>query len=270
MGIILALLAGIVDPLAMANGMDAVPVEQQTLQSTDLAVPVSDSVRAATWDDLSVKPSEPVHIRVACIVAAAFGVPGSCVPASDIASDSKTIDWAKARDYNDRWARTANPADVALLRIATERLQTARVPAQAVRKSLFVVRFFDEVISPSDARSPFVEKETLTMNDITLAKPIDPDVLRRLYPVLALRADVAGRVRMTCDIQNNLTLLCRDQGIIEVSRTDENNMIEMRRAFRFSTYQFVSTFQLMPNDRNGNSVVGRQLKFAIAWQLPGR
>jgi hypothetical protein len=268
MGIIFVLLAGVVDPLAMSKGMDPIPIQRQTLRSTDLTVPISDSLRAATWDELSIKPSEPVHIQVACIVAAKFGAPGSCVPASDIASESKTINWANARDSNDRWASTANPADVDLFRVATERVQMARIPVQSAKKTLFVVRFFDEVISPSDARPSFVSKDSLTMNDIILDRPIDSDVLRRLYPVLALRNGVAGRVSMACDIQDKLTLLCRDPGKVDISRQYGPNLSEISKAFIFATYQFVSTFKIMPKDKFGNSVIGRQLKFAISWQLP--
>lgn len=268
MSIIFVLLAGIVDPLAMASGMDAIPVEQQMLTSSDLPVPVSDSVRAATWDDLTAKPLEPVHVKVACIVA--FGASGSCVQASDVASDSKTIDWAKARDDNDRWVLTAKPADVALLQIAAERLQTARTQKESTSKSIFVIRFFDEVISPNDARPPFVPKETLAMSDVALAKPIDTNLIGRLYPVMAIRNATIARVTMACDIQNNLKLLCRDHGTVAFGPIDETQKDRLARDFRFSTYQFASTLQLMPKDKNGNDVIGRQLKFSVAWRLPDR
>jgi hypothetical protein len=223
-------------------------------------------VRATTWDELTIKPAAQTHIRVACIVA--LGAPGSCVPASSVASDSKTIDWAKARDDNDKWAQTASPADVALLRTVTERLQTARTLSQPTRKSLFVIKFFDEVVSPDDVRPPFVAKETLAIKDITLTKPIDASLLSRIYPVSAIRNGVAARVNMQCDIEINLRLLCRDQGTINLVSTGASETVDIIRAFRFATYQFASTLQLMPKDKNGNDVVGRQLKFAMTWQLP--
>jgi hypothetical protein len=252
----------------MNKGLDAVPVILQPIESTALPIPISDSVRAATWDSLADKPLQPRHIKVACIVTATFGVPGSCVPASDVAPGSKAVDWAKLRNDNDAWIRIATPEEVALLRIVTERLQTARAPSQTKPKSMFVIRFFDEIISPADARPPFEAKEALTMNDVTFAKPIDGNVLSKLYPVLALRNSATARVSMSCEIEPNLKLLCRDSGDIELRTIGETETRDISQAFRFATYQFASTLQLAPQDKSGKSIVGRQLKFAISWQIP--
>lgn len=262
------MLAATSGPSAIYYGMDAIPLEQGTLKSEDLPIPISDSVRAATWDGLTIKPLQPIHVQVACIVIAEFGVPGSCVRASSIAPESKVINWVKARDDHDRWERTASQAEVELLRIATERLHTARTQGHKSPKLMFSVKFFDEIIAPRDARPPFTSKSTMTMNDIVLTKPIDGGVIRRLYPVVALRNNVAARVRMICDIENDLKLLCRDQGAVELAATGLVDNETMIHDFRLATYQFASTLQIAPKDKNGIDVTGRQLKFAISWQLP--
>jgi len=264
----ITMLAATPDPLAMRTGMDSIPVVEGTLATTDMLVPVSDSVRAATWDQLAQKPTEPVRFKVACIVFAAFGVPGSCVAASQLAAGTKTIDWAKVRDENVTWERNANPMDVALLRVITARLQTARAPMLLASKSLFVIMMFEDTVGPGDARASFVEGDALSMNDIRPARPIDGTLLGKLYPVTALRNEVTARVTMTCDIQPNLRLLCRDQGKIDLFATDATDTTGMIQDFRFATYQFASTLQLEPTSVNGDALGGKKLRFSILWKIP--
>lgn len=69
--------------------LNNVPVEYQTAAPADLRVPISDSVRAATWDSLSTKPTAPVRVRLACIVWNVSGAPGACVPADLLPKDKR-------------------------------------------------------------------------------------------------------------------------------------------------------------------------------------
>lgn len=265
----LPILAMLLASSAVPDSMVAVPVSHGTIQSADMAIPVSDSVRAATWDSMAVKPDKPVHFRVACIVIGSFGLPGACVPASSVDENGKTINWAKARDDYDQWERTADPKDVALLRVVTERLNAARAPKSRIAKSLFAIQFFDEVVSPEDARAPYALGDALAFSDIKLTKPIDGALLSWLYPTAALRNGVSAQVLLVCDIQPNLKLLCRDQGRINLAGTgaipDSDRAIH---DFRFATYQFASTLQLEPMSLKGDSVAGRQLKLYMSWKLP--
>jgi hypothetical protein len=255
--------------VGVPGDMAAIPLTQGMLQSTDLPIPVSDSVRAATWETMPDKPAKPVHVRVACIVIASYGLPGACVPASSIEAGAKTVNWVKARDDYDRWERVAAPAEVALLRVVTERLNAARAPEQQIAGSVFAVRFFEEVVAPEDARAPFAAGDTLSLADVRLTKPIDGSLLSRLYPAAALRGDVSARVVIACDIQASLKLLCRDQGKVDLSATgmtsDPGRFVH---DFRFSTYQFASMLQLEPTGLKGGSVAGRQLKIALVWKIP--
>lgn len=261
-----ASVGGVSDPGA---AMRAIPVIEGTLQNSDLAIPVSASVRAATWDAMANKPREAVRLRVACIVIADFGMPGFCVPASQIADTEKTVDWIKVSDAAQAWARTANQTELSVIQTVVSRVQTARFKPERVGDSMFTVRLFEDVVGPEDEKPAFATGQVLGLADVTLVRPLDPATIRWLYPAPALRAGVAARVTMTCNIQSDLKLLCRDAGQIHLMPDMQAPSAEMLAPmFRMATYQLASILQLQPKARDGQDVAARQLQLTIDWRMP--
>lgn len=262
-------LLGLAVAASMGGDFSNVPVEYETVGPADTLVSISDSVRAATWDGLSSKPSEPVQVRLACIVFVASGAPGACVPASLLPVGQKTVDWPAIRNGNDVADRSANWGDVEMRRTSALRIDAARIHPQPVGKGMFVIRVFEEIISPADARPAFVPGEALTMQDVTLAKPLDGSLLQALYPVLAMRYSVTARVTVICKIEESLRILCRDLGKIQSDPSEIGEWTpELMHSLQFSTYQLASTLKFEKKDKNGNDISGRNIKVSIVWKIP--
>lgn len=261
LGLIIAASAG-----ASVNDDMIVPVDYTVVSRSEVRVPISDSVRATTWDDLAVKPTQPVQLHLACIVFVPSGAPGGCIPASFIKPGQKMVDWPKVFAAAERAT-----VDAELLKAATRRIAAARVAAPAGGKAIFAVRFFDEVVSPSDERPPLALTldQDLTMRDVALAEPLNPSLMKALYPPVAMRYSVNARVRVTCKIETNLTLLCRDPGVIEAQPHDIGEYTyNLMEALRFSTYQLASTIRFHPKTNDGRDVAGRNFRFAVRWSMP--
>ncbi|MEG3148680.1 hypothetical protein U1769_02190 [Sphingomonas sp. ZT3P38] len=244
-----------------------VAADSRPIAQDEVLVPVSDSVRAATWDELAVKPSVPKHVRVACIVWAQNGAPGACVDASRLQPGQTSIDWIKARE--DQSAADANDLAGADLRaLVNKRLAPMRLRQINSDRTRFVVRIFEETIGPADARPPFVPGTSLTLGQVTLAEPLDGSLIEALYPMDAIRNGVQARVRIACRIQPNLALLCRDPGTIATSSGSGNDSPDIVRSLRFASYQLASTIRLKPKANDGSDVVGRDLQIGLSWQMP--
>lgn len=251
----------------------ATSIEYGEVTTAEVRLPISDSVRAATWRELEYKPDRPTTVRLACIVFWFNGAPGACVSAARLPLGKKTIDWVRARQEEVEAEKTEDPAALALRRTAERRISTLRMPApfdlQGDNKfSYYSIRFFDETISSTDARPAFKENETLSLGDVTMAKPLDADLLPDLFPAIALRYDVTARVVIRCRIEKTLRLLCRDPGTVDMQPGNVDLIDEISEAFRLVTYQIASTIQLQPKDKDGRNVAGRDLKIALRWTLP--
>jgi len=109
---------------ASVNDDMVIPVDYDVVRWSEARVPVSDSVRATTWDDLAVKPAQPVQLHLACIVFVPSGAPGGCIPASFIKPGQKMVDWPKVFAAAERAT-----VDTELLKAATRRIGAARVAA---------------------------------------------------------------------------------------------------------------------------------------------
>lgn len=245
-----------------------VPIEYADIQPIDIRIPISSSVRAATWDQLAVKPSKPVSVRLACIVWG-FGAPDACVNASLITQGQKTIDWHKVREVDDLAQESATAADNQIREIAQVRIDSVRITARSGGKDMFVIRFFEEVVSPADARPPFSPGEALTMQDVILKKPLDGTLIQALFPIVAMRYSVTARVNVTCHVEPDLRLLCRDLGTINAEPANVGaGTLDLIQSLRFATYQLASTMELEPKSKNGDDIVGRDVRFGILWTLP--
>lgn len=239
-----------------------VPVERSVVTAAEYRVPPGDSVRASTWDEISSKPSQPIPVRVACIVMLEFGVPGACIPASRLPAGT-TVNWAAVRDAYER-APDSREAQDELIRTAEKRLSVSRLkPANG-----WAVRIFEEVISPADARPTFEPGEAFTLRDVIMTKPLDGKLVKALYPVAPLRNGAAARVSLTCKIEQDFRLLCRDPGVVKIGPPSEAGNAQFAEAFRLATYQLASTISLQPKSYSGQDVVGRNLTIAINWLLP--
>lgn len=269
MTIMLALMAGASGAAAAEEEM-LLPVRQAVVQPVDVRIPISDSVRSATWDDLAIRLEKPVPVRLACIIFVPTGGPGNCVPASLVPSGQERVDWSKILEAAEKAERKALPRDAALFSVAARRVKALRLfPGE--RGTLFSVRFFEEVIAPADARPPFATASApvLTMAEVRFAEPLDGQLLQALYPTIAMRYSVNAQVRMTCNVGADLKLLCRDPGTVisnpaEIAGYTEKLMEDLR----FSTYQLASTIKLNPKTADGQDVTGRQFAFAVRWALP--
>lgn len=248
-----------------------IPVIAGVAGPADMRVPIGDSVRAATWDDLAIKPDQPKHMRLACIIFVPAGAPGGCVPASLIAPGQTMIDWPEVMMAADA-AYAGRPADMALIDAATQRIGAARVVARDTGDALFAVRFFDEIIAPADARPPFAETDdgALTTRDAVFAEPLDAELMALLYPMIAMRYAVDAEVRVTCRIEPDLKLLCRDRGVVVFDPGKVGSYAaKLEDDLRFSTYQLASTIRLEPKSADGRDVAGRSFRFVVRWSMPG-
>ncbi|PQM27334.1 hypothetical protein CVO77_01625 [Sphingopyxis lindanitolerans] len=265
----IVLLAAATEPVSDDPGMNAIPIDYTTVGPADIQIPVSASVRAETWDHFIIKPSEPHRVRVACIVLTEVGVPGACVPESFIAPGKKTIDWVAARSAYEKAFPSDDPAEAALYFAASQRMNAVRVTPRPDSKSMFAIRIFEETISPTDARPPFTPGESLGTLQVTITRPPDGRLMGMLYPTLALRNSVEAEIRMTCRIEADFSLLCRDPGQIALRPADAGDQTaDLIEDFRFSTYQLASTMRLGPKTIDGRDAVGRDLRIRIAWKLP--
>lgn len=254
-----------------ASANDAmIPVQYEVVRRAEVRVPISDSVRAATWDSLAVSADEPVHVRLACIVFALSGGPGNCVPASLVPTGQKALDWDAVLEASSIARNTASPEDAAILDAAARRLKTVRL-APSSEEHLFVIRFFEETVSPADARPPLelTLDRDLTTRDVIFAEPLDTGLLQALYPAIAMRYSVNAVVRVTCRIEANLKLLCRDPGVVTASPSEIPGYTDqLMEDLRFSTYQLASTIKLAPKGADGRDVAGRNLSFVVRWSTP--
>ncbi|WP_411341369.1 hypothetical protein V6U71_05870 [Sphingopyxis sp. J-6] len=263
--------------MAAASGVAAPAVEEAMLpvaygvvQQADIRVPISDSVRAATWDELGVTLDRPVPVRLACIILVPSGGPGNCVPASLVPPDQERVDWDKILEASHKAGRSASRVDAALFKAAARRVKTLRLfPGD--QNMLFSIRFFEEVVAPSDARPPFAaaSEPALTTRNATFAEPLDGQLLQMLYPAIAMRYSVNAQVRLTCDVGSDLKLLCRDHGTVMSDPAEvPGYTAQLMEDLRFATYQLASTVKLQPETTDGQDVVGRQFRFIVRWALP--
>lgn len=241
---------------------DAVPVIAKPVTDKDVLVPLSDSVKAATWDALREPPRGPVEFRLACIVFQPFGAPGRCVDAALLDPRKRQVDWRALTEAADR-ALTAGPS--ALLDIAQTRVSALRLKPPADRKPHFEVRLFRVVVSPQDAMPAYVPGPALTSADFTFATPINGALLTAHYPTRALRSEITARVKLTCLVQPSRKLLCRDPGEIVTAGFSDAGIVN---EFRLASYQIASTFELAPQDKRGEDIRGKSLTFTLNWQIP--
>jgi hypothetical protein len=241
---------------------DAVPVIAKPVTDKDVLVPLSDSVKAATWDTLRDPPRQPVAFRLACIVFQPGGAPGRCVDAALLDPRKRQVDWRALTEAADR-ALAGAPS--ALLDLAQTRVSTLRLKPPADRKPHFEVRLFRVVLSPQDAMPAYVPVPALTSADFTFATPINGALLTAHYPTRALRADITAKVKLTCLVQPSHKLLCRDPGEIITSGPADPGSVN---AFRLASYQIASTFELAPQDKRGEEIRGKSLTFTLNWQIP--
>ena len=249
--------------------MGHVPVNYRLVGGADVRIPISDSVRAATWDVLSAKVDKPTHVRLACIVLRINGAPGACIPEAMLPPGQTTVDWTKLR-ADDRAASAGNPAGLDLADVANERITTSLLTTHPSPDNMVEVRIFDEVVSPEDARAPFAPAgDALNWSEVTLARPLDGSLLADLYPPAALRANVEARVTIVCHIQPSRRLLCRDPGAFQILKSDQSPPAPyVLHTLLNASYQMASTILLEPTTGDGCDVIGRDLKVALRWQIP--
>ena len=223
--------------LASTNtSLAQVAINTDVAKEANFRVPVSDSVRAATWDMMTFKPAHAITVRVACIVMVPHGTPGACVSASRLTSGQTVADWRKLREEEDA-DQSRSPTDVELLGIVTARLGAARLPAKRDAKDMFAIQLFEETISPADARPAFVPGEALTLSEVTLAAPLDSNLVQALFPgdehwnlsaIFGFEEHLAyfvlGRIEWHLRLKEDIFLAC--YGIEAVQRRRLNERLE--------------------------------------------
>jgi hypothetical protein len=241
------------------------------VRPSDIRIPVGDSLRAATWENLPVKPTAPRHVGLACLVLANEGTPLSCLPATAKLKAATLAQWNALFDaYTAASPGAADPErtliDIATLRVLNTRL---RPEGGGKGKTSWKLMIFDETFSPTDARPHPPPGEALTMSAVTLDKPFDPNILEALYPMIAQRYQMAARVTITCHIEPALTLLCREPGKIDAEQGQSNENAEViYTALVFASYQAASTIRLAPKAKDGSDVAGKDLTMAFRWSMP--
>jgi hypothetical protein len=234
-------------------------------------LPLGESLRAATWENLLEKPAAPRHVGLVCLVMADEGTPVSCLPATAKLKAANLAEWNALFDADAAAALTApagerNLIEIAMLRVLNTRLRPER---GGKGKTSWKLKIFDEVFSPSDDRPRPPAGEVLAMNAVTLEKNFDPDILRMLYPMVAQRYRMAARVTITCHIQPTLTLLCRNPGKIDAEQGQPpDNAQPIYTALVLASYQAASTIRLAPKAKDGRDVAGKDLTLSFRWALP--
>lgn len=247
-----------------------VPVDYENVSPNDYVIPVGASVLAATWDVLEVKPTEPVKVQMACLMVARSGVPVNCIPASQIPTGQKTVDWAIVGNPNASPGQGGNEHELNMISVAASRLRSTRI-ASVEDQGMFMVRFFEVTLSPTDKRAPFTMAGDIPLDSqsVEFEQPLDTNLLMDLYPPAAMIWGAPVRVRIRCNITQDLGLLCRDPGEFEYNRADSNRSeAGMIEDLRLATYQLASTMRLKPKDIDGRDVTGRDYAFSVFWQLP--
>lgn len=248
--------------------LDAVPIDYALVGRDEYRVPIGESVRAETWDRLAVKPDRPVTVRMACVVWM-NGQPGACVNAALVPPGQKTVDWKAIRERADLMDLPARPMDLRLRAVASERIGGALVTARPDDAATVAIRFFEEVISPADARAPFREGDAPLVKSLSLTRPVDRELAIGLHPVLAIRHGVNARVSMVCRITEALRLLCREPGAIEFAPgTSAALQAELTPQLRRATYQFATLLNPLPTNKDGEAVAGRAYRVIVGWRMP--
>ncbi len=259
-----------------ASAFESTPVDPEPVAASELIMDAGEAVRAVTWDTLDNPPSEPQQIRMACLVVPTIGVPGSCVPASLLTPGQTTTDWLELAEQAEEAARLAPPEQFALQAVAQGRIATMRLKRRPSAGAIFEIRVFEITVSPEDSRPPFVAGEAMLLGDVGLARQIDGTLLGTLYPPFALRYELTSKVTITCRIKKDRSLLCRDPGVVQLdqdiparlpSPLDDLTLF-LKRDFLFATYQAASTVEVNAKDKYGRDVIGRDVIFALTWQLP--
>ena len=270
--LLMAVLAGRARAAAGPWRRGAVSSSPSKVKDSDIIIPVGDSLRAATWENLPEKPTAARHVALACLVMANEGTPISCLPATPKLKAANLAAWNAEFDaYAATAPATPTPTpertqtDIAMLRVVNIRLK----PERSGKGKNWKTMIFDEVFAPTDARERPPAGEALTMGAVTLEKPFDPDVLRLLYPIIAQRYQVSARVTITCHIEPALTLLCRKPGKIDAEQGQPPaNPQGIYAALVFASYQAASTIRLAPTAKAGRPVAGKDLTLAFRWAMP--
>jgi len=257
---------------AGATGSEIKVAGPEKAKASDIVLPLGDSLRAVTWENLAEKPTAPRHVALACLVMTSEGTPVSCVPATPRLKVANIAQWNALFDAYGAAATTPPTAersltDIAALRVVNTRLRPER---SGKGKADWKVMIFDEVFSPTDARPHPPPGEALAMSAVTLEKNFDPDILRMLYPLVAQRYQMAARVTITCHIEQTLTLLCREPGRIdaEQGQAPAAEAEGIYPALVFASYQAASTIRLAPKAKDGRDVAGKDLTLSFRWALP--
>ncbi len=255
-----------------APGSEIKVTGPEKAKSSDIVLPLGDSLRAVTWDGLSEKPTAPRHVALACLVMADEGTPISCVPATPKLKAANIAEWNALFDAYAAAATTPPTAERALSDLAAVRVVNTRLRPERIGKgkSGWKIMIFDEVFSPSDARPHTPSGQALAMSAVTLEKNFDPDILRMLYPMIAQRYQMAARVTITCHVEPTLTLLCREPGRIdaEQGQPPAAEAEGIYSALVFASYQAASTIRLAPKAKDGTDVAGKDLTLSFRWALP--
>src|SRR4051794_24807558 len=102
-----------------APGSDVKVAGPEKVRASDIILPVGDSLRAVTWENLPEKPSAPRHVALACLVMANEGTPISCLPATPKLKVANIAQWNALFDADVAAAATMPAAERSLIDIAT-------------------------------------------------------------------------------------------------------------------------------------------------------
>jgi hypothetical protein len=256
---------------APAIEIEFIGIDYNDVASRQMRVPVSDSVRALTWDRMRARPKQAATVRLACLVWK-LGKVGNCVEASLVPAGQTKVDWERLRDADSAAFKAATPLERSLRVTAENRASAAIMPENdGAKLNQVMVRFFTETISPADARAPYSPspQPPLRMSEVTLERPMDGSLIRDLFPVTAMRKMAEARVSLRCRVQQSGRLLCRDPGTISADQAGWGSDRDViTDDFQIASYQVASTLIVRPKARNGEPTVGRDLQLGIAWVMP--
>src|SRR3954454_10315159 len=113
---------------ASAPGSEIKGAGPEKVKASDILLPLGESLRAATWENLLEKPAAPRHVGLVCLVMADEGTPVSCLPATAKLKAANLAEWNALFDADAAAALTApagerNLIEIAMLRVLNTRLR---------------------------------------------------------------------------------------------------------------------------------------------------
>lgn len=231
-----------------------------------IVVPVSAEVRSDTVKRLAAPPLEAARFTFHCEMNMRRGEPTRCIEAEGRYPKSWDEYRLQAQELSAKLTGTdANP----LLSVAHSRVMQIRVVNDGPGSSGGTkIMTFSETVTPDDALFDPEPVETVEAKDIIFSQKPSAVDMANLYPAYALRLGVTARTTVTCRVNDDLTLSCRNADAKPNLNPDNPDYERMSNEFRLASYQLMSLMKASSQAGEGGSIVGKDFDYPMSWLIP--